>query len=107
MSLTAGERHAITGRPLALGAHRVLTVVGTAAPVPVVAGQPVQLEYLLGGTWLPLGAPATIAHTGRWRVRYVVARPGTAVVRMRVLVPSQPGLPFAAGTTPVFTVAIR
>jgi hypothetical protein len=106
LALAAGERHAITGRPLTLGAHRVLTVTGTALPGPVVARQPVQLEYLLGHTWLPLGAPGVVARNGHWRVRYVVARPGSAVVRMRVLLPSQPGLPFAAGTSPVFRVAI-
>jgi len=106
LSLSAGERHAIAGHALTLGAHRVLTVTGTAAPRALVAGQPVQLEYLLGGTWLPLGAPGTVARSGTWRVRYVVARPGSAIVRMRVVLPSQPGLSFAAGSTPAFRVAI-
>jgi len=107
MTLSASERHAIAGHPMSLGLHRVLTVIGTAAPVSVAAGQPVQLEYLLGGSWLPLGAPGAVARNGHWRVRYVVARPGSALVRMRVVLPSQPGLPFAAGTTPVFRVSIR
>ncbi len=107
LALAAGERHAISGRPLTLGAHRTLTITGTASPTPLVAGQPVQLEYLLGGTWLPLGAPGTVTRSGRWRVRYAVARPGSALVRMRVLLPSQPGLSFAAGTSPVFKVSIQ
>jgi len=107
MALSAGERHAVTGRPLSLGARRVVTVTGTASPVPIVTGQPVQLEYLLGRTWLPLGAPGAVAGNGHWRVSYTVARPGAAVVHMRVVLPSQPGLPFAAGATPVFRVAIR
>ncbi len=107
MALAARERHAIAGRPLSLGAHRILTVIGTAWPAPVVARQPVQLEYLLGRTWLPLGARGAVAGNGHWRVSYAVARPGAAVVRMRVVLPSQPGLAFAAGATPVFRVAIR
>jgi hypothetical protein len=106
LTLAAGERHAIGGAPLRLGAHRLLTITGTASPISVVAGQPVQLEYLLGRAWLPLGVPGAVGRNGHWRVRYAVARPGSAVVRMRVLLPSQPGLRFAAGTTPVFRVAI-
>jgi hypothetical protein len=100
-------RHAIAGRPLTLNSRRVLSVAGTAAPGHIVIGQPVELEYLLGRTWVPLGLPTAVSRSGHWRVTYTVSRPGSATVRMRVLMPSQPGLPFAASVTPAFRVAIR
>jgi hypothetical protein len=106
LSLTAAERRAITGRPLPLGPHRVISIGGTASPAPLAAGRPVQLEYLLGHAWLPLGVPATIAHNGSWRLRYAVTRPGHAVIDVRVVLPTQRGLPFAAGISPVIKVAI-
>ena len=105
--LDPSERHAVSGQPLNLGAGRVLTVTGTAAPGGIVTGQPVELEYRVGRTWLPLGLPTAVSRGRHWRLVYAVSRPGTATVRMRVLLPSQPGLPFAAGTTPAFRVAIR
>ncbi len=105
--LSAHDRHAISGTPLRLGPRRVLSVSGTAAPGGVVAGQPVELEYLVGRTWLPLGLPVPVSRNGHWRLTYAVARPGSAVVRMRVVMPSQPGLPFAAGASAAFRVAIR
>ena len=105
--LTRAERRAVAGAPLPVGADRSITVTGTAAPTPLVAGQPVQLEYLLGRSWLPLGAPSTVTAGGHWRVRYAVANPGRAEVDMRVVLPTQPGLAFAAGISPVFRVAIR
>jgi hypothetical protein len=107
VTLDRSERHAMSGRPLTLGPHRTLTVTGHAAPGVVVVGQPVELQYLLGRTWLPLGLPGAVGRGGRWRVSYAVARPGSARVVMRVVLPSQPGLPFAAGASPRFTVAIR
>jgi hypothetical protein len=107
LRLTAAERRSVTGQPLRLGARRVITISGTAVPTPLVAGRPIQLEYLRGRVWLPLGMPATIARNGGWRVRYAVTNPGHALVDLRVVLPTQPGLPFAAGVSPVVKVAIH
>lgn len=104
--LTGAAAHATGGRALRVASGGTITISGVARPTPLVDTRPVQLEYLLDGTWLPLGLPGTIGRTGRWQVRYTVARPGSAVVDLRVVLPSQPGLPFATGISPVVRVAI-
>jgi len=107
VTLDRAERHAQAGRPLTLGSNRTLTITGEAAPRSIVVGQPVELEYRVGHAWLPLGLPGIVSRTGHWRVSYSVARPGSARVEMRVLLPSQPGLPFAPGASTPFAVAIH
>jgi hypothetical protein len=95
------------GRTVALRPGRIIVVSGRAAPKRLVANRLAQLEYLGNGQWQSLGSPTAIDRRGRWKVRYALARPGRALVQMRVVVRGQRGLGFALGRTPRFSIEVR
>lgn len=64
-------------------------------------GALVELQRLAGGRWTGVGALRT-TRTGRFAAR--VSTPRVAVLRLRAVVPAQPGLPYATGRSPAVEV---
>jgi hypothetical protein len=89
-----------------LGPRRVLVVRGTLGPTEWAAGRSVQLQYRDGRNWLP-GVNGLVGRVGRFQFRYRFYRPGRYNAVMRVVAPSERGLPYVRSVSRPFIVVLR
>ena len=84
---------------------RTLTVTGTLLPKAGSYGKRVQLQWRDGKRWRPV-ADGTVTRKGAYRLTYSFRKAGGYKVQMRVLVPTEKGWPYLAGTTKKIVVKV-